>query len=617
VTETGICGIVLRPQCANQHRDKLSAPGGRGFRVVGGVVGALSRLGILTRRGSRETKVDEVMIHRRRWVILGVLVICLLVVILDNTILNVALKTVQQDLRASQSQMQWAVDSYALVFAGLLITGGVLGDRLGRKWVLLFGMAAFGGTSALCSFATSPTQLIFFRALMGIGAAAVQPQTLSIIQNVFEASERPKAIGIWAGASGMAVAIGPIAGGALLKYFWWGSVFLVNVPFVIAGVIAIMLVVPNSKNPHPGRLDPFGVVLSIAALVILVYGVIQGGNSNQWLRWNSLGAILLGCALLGLFVYTQARSTHPTVDVHLFSNRHFSAGVASIAVTFFVLMGSTFYLAYFLQAVRGYTALAAGVALVAVAAAIMIASPLSARLSARFGPRIVTGCGLAIFGGSLAAYALATRTMPQWVIEVLMVGFGIGMGLVMTPATNSIMSAVPREKAGVGAGVNNSVRQVAAALGVAVLGSILAVAFRNNLGADSPARLATQLDQPAAVAQLPADAKATTYLKHDSSESIGGALEFAGNAAGALHQRAKLSGGTAPPAQARQKQHAIATFIDQAKDSFITAMRITSLIAGLIGLLGSIAAFAFMPTRREHAIHTGPAPASADEPVVA
>jgi DHA2 family integral membrane protein (MFS transporter) len=561
--------------------------------------------------------VDDAPIHKRRWVILGVLVICLLVVILDNTILNVALKTVQQDLGASQSQMQWAVDSYALVFAGLLITGGVLGDRLGRKWVLLFGMAAFGATSALCSFATSPTQLIFFRALMGIGAAAVQPQTLSIIQNVFDPSERPKAIGIWAGASGMAVAIGPIAGGALLKYFWWGSIFLVNVPFVIAGVIAIVLVVPNSKNPSPGRLDPLGVLLSIVALVTLVYGVIQGGNSNEWLRWNALGAILLGSALLALFLYTQARSTHPTIDVHLFKNRHFSAGVAAIAVTFFVLMGSTFYLAYFLQAVRGYTALAAGVALVAVAAAIMIASPLSARLSARFGPRIVTGSGLAIFGVSIAAYGLATRTMPQWVIEVLMVGFGVGMGLVMTPATNSIMSAVPREKAGVGAGVNNTVRQVAAALGVAVLGSILAVAFRNNLGADAPARLAAQLDQPAAVAQLPAAAKVGTYVKHDSSESIGGALEFVGNAAGALEQRAELSGGTASPAQVQQGRLAIAAFVNDAKDSFMTAMRITSVIAGLIGLLGSVAAFAYMPTRREHALHTASGRAPTDEPAVA
>jgi MFS family permease len=188
----------------------------------------------------------------------------------NNTILNVALKTVQEDLDASQSQMQWAVDSYALVFAGLLITWGVLGDRLGRKKVLLFGMAAFGVTSALCSFAGSPGTLIAFRALMGIGAAAVQPQTLSIIQNVFEPKERAKAIGIWAGASGMAIALGPIAGGLLLKYFWWGSIFLVNVPIVIVGLVAIAALVPESKNPRPGRLDPAGVLLSIVALVTLV-----------------------------------------------------------------------------------------------------------------------------------------------------------------------------------------------------------------------------------------------------------------------------------------------------------------------------------------------------------
>jgi EmrB/QacA subfamily drug resistance transporter len=563
---------------------------------------------------------DGATIHSRRWVILGVLVICLLVVILDNTILNVALKTVQQDLDASQSQMQWAVDSYALVFAGLLITAGVLGDRLGRKRVLLFGMVAFGATSALCSFASSPTQLIFFRALMGIGAAAVQPQTLSIIQNVFEPSERPKAIGIWAGASGMAIAIGPITGGALLKYFWWGSIFLVNVPFVIVGVIAIMATVPDSRNPHPGRLDPVGVLLSIAALVVLVYGVIQGGNSNEWLRWNSLGTILLGVALTGLFVYLQGHSTHPTIDVHLFQNRHFSAGVASIAVAFFVLMGSTFYLAYFLQAVRGYTALAAGVALVAVAAAVMIAAPLSARLSARFGPRAVTGAGLAIFGVTMAAYGLSTRTMPQWIVEVLMVGFGLGLGLVMTPATNAIMSAVPREKAGAGAGVNNTVRQVAAALGVAVLGSLLAVAFHNDLGSDTPERLAAQLDQPlVAVARLPPDARVSTYIKRDASESIGGALEYIGNAASALQQRDKLAIGSAPPVQVEQRaraQEAIGAFVDDAKDSFMSAMRITSLVAGLISLLGCVAAFAFLPTRSEHALQITPTSAPVDEPAV-
>lgn len=564
---------------------------------------------------------DEKTIHQRRWWILSVLVICLLVVILDNTILNVALKTVQQDLDASQSQMQWAVDSYALVFAGLLITWGVLGDRLGRKKVLLFGMVAFGATSALCSFANSPTTLILFRALMGIGAAAVQPQTLSIIQNVFEPKERPKAIGIWAGASGMAIALGPIAGGALLKYFWWGSIFLVNVPIVIVGVVAIVLLVPDSKNPRPGRLDPFGVVLSMVALVVLVYGVIEGGNSNEWLRWNTLGAILLGSALLAAFIYTQARSTHPTIDVSLFRNRHFSAGVGAIGVTFFALMGATFYLAYFLQAVRGYTALSAGVALIAVAAAVMIAAPLSARLSARFGPRTVTSAGLVIFGLTMMSYGLATRTMPQWVIEIMMAGFGIGMGLVMTPATNAIMSAVPREKAGAGSAVNNTVRQVAGALGVAILGSILAVVYRGHLGADTPAQLASRLDQPAAVVSpLPADAQVKTYVKKDASESIGGSLEYVGQAAGALQHRP----GTPTVQQRAQAEQAIGGFVDQSKDSFMSAMRVASVVSGLFGLLGAIGAFLFLPNRREHAEHTAGTPggpgapgAPSDEPALA
>jgi DHA2 family integral membrane protein (MFS transporter) len=558
---------------------------------------------------------DEKTIHQRRWWILSVLVICLLVVILDNTILNVALKTVQADLDASQSQMQWAVDSYALVFAGLLITWGVLGDRLGRKKVLLFGMLAFGATSALCSFANSPTTLILFRALMGIGAAAVQPQTLSIIQNVFEPHERPKAIGIWAGASGMAIALGPIAGGALLKYFWWGSIFLVNVPIVIVGVVAIVFLVPDSRNPRPGRLDPFGVLLSMVALVVLVYGVIEGGNTNEWLRWNSLGAILLGIVLLAVFVRSQARSSHPTIDVSLFRNRHFSAGVGAIGVTFFALMGATFYLAYFLQAVRGYTALAAGVALIAVAGAVMVAAPLSARLSARFGPRTVTAAGLAIFGLTMMSYGLATRTMPQWVIEIMMVGFGVGMGLVMTPATNAIMSAVPREKAGAGSAVNNTVRQVAGALGVAILGSLLAVVFRSHLGSDTPAQLANRLDQPAAVvSKLPADARVGTYVRKDASESIGGSLEYAGKAAGALQQRP----GTPTAQQRAQAEQAIGGFVDKSKDSFMSAMRVASVVSGLFGLLGAVGAFLFLPNRREHAEQTAGAPgAPSDEPALA
>lgn len=540
---------------------------------------------------------DANTIHRRRWGILGILVICLLVVILDNTILNVGLKTIQEDLNATQSDMQWAVDSYVLVFAGLLITWGVLGDRFGRRRVLLLGMVAFGAMSALCSFATSSGELIAFRALMGIGAAAVQPQTLSIIQNVFDPHERAKAIGIWAGASGLAIALGPITGGLLLKYFWWGSIFLVNVPIVVVGTVLILWLVPDSRDPAPQRLDPSGVVLSMVALVILVYGVIEGGNTNHWLAWNTLGAIVLGVALLAGFVWQQSRSTHPTIDVRLFRDRHFASGSVAIALTFFTLTGATFYLAYFLQAVRGYTALAAGVAMIAVAAAVMVTSPLSAKLSARLGSRLVAGLGLTIFGVTFCLYVLTTATMPQWVIELLMVGIGAGMGLTMTPATNAIMGAVPREKAGAGSAVNNTVRQVASALGVAILGSIVTVVFQHHLGTDTPERTAAALDRPAAVANLPQAQQVAPLVTAHTSQSIGNALEFAGRAAQVVENRA-TAGHLSPAQQAQARAEAepvIGQFVADSKSAYMSAMHVASVFAGLVALVGAALAFGFLP----------------------
>ena len=476
-------------------------------------------------------------------------------------------------------------------------------------------MLCFGTTSALCSFAHNPTELIIYRSLMGIGAAAVQPQTLSIIQNVFEPEERGKAIGIWAGSSGMAIALGPIVGGALIKYFWWGSVFLVNVPFVIVGAVAIFFLVPESKDPRPQKVDPSGVLLSIVALVLLVYGIIEGGNSNDWLTVQALGAIVAGVVLLTVFVVKEKRSTHPTIDVNLFRNKQFAAGGAAIALTFFALMGSTFYLAYFLQGVRSYTPLAAGVALIPVAVGVMGFAPIAARLSARFGTRYVAGGGLTLVGSCMGCYSLVGQHTGQWVIEVLMFGQGAGMGLTMAPATNAIMSAVPREKAGAGSAVNNTVRQVAGALGVAVLGSILAVVYRGQLGQGTPASVASQLDQPAAVVKtLPASAQVGPLVRKDTSESIGASLEFFSRSLLAVQSRAALPGAQLTPTQAAaakaKDQQILGGFVQKSRDSFVSAMHVSSLAAGFTAWVGAAVAFSFLPGRRREDEPTAPRRAS-------
>jgi len=249
-------------------------------------------------------------IHRRRWLILGVLITSLMANVLDNTVLNVALKTIADPgagLGASQSQLEWGINSYTLVFAGLLFTFGVIGDRIGRKRMLMIGLAAFGLFSLITAYAHTPDQLVWARAAMGLGAAAVMPQTLSIITNVFDPAERPRAIGIWAMAVGIGVAIGPVVGGLLLAHFWWGSVFLLNVPFTAAGAAAVWLVVPESKNPDPGKIDYVGVLASIAGLVLLVYGIIQGGEKGSWVHADVLGPIAAGLAILAFFTWYEAR----------------------------------------------------------------------------------------------------------------------------------------------------------------------------------------------------------------------------------------------------------------------------------------------------------------------
>ncbi|AXG77509.1 MFS transporter [Streptomyces paludis] len=431
-----------------------------------------------------ESRVPEA-VHRRRWAILGVLMLSLLIVVLDNSILNVAVRTIASPaptgIGATQSELEWAINSYTLVFAGLLFTSGLLGDRIGRKKVLLFGIAVFGLGSALAAMSGSPGELIAYRALMGFGAAFVMPATLSVLMNVFERDEQPKAIGIWAGSVGLGIAIGPITGGVLLEHFWWGSIFLVNVPVAIVALIAMVLLVPDSRDPAPGRLDPLGVLLSIVGLVLLVYGIIRGGELADFTGAGVLVPVLGGLAVLALFVWHEKRSDHPALDVSYFRKPAFSAAVAAIALVFFALMGVTFFSAFYLQSVRGYSALQSGLLILPLAAAQMVFAPRARLVVDRFGARAVCTAGLLLVGAGLAAFGFFDETTPVWVLCVVFFVQGTGMAHIMPPVTVAIMQALPREKAGSGSAINNTFRQVGGALGVAVLGSVLSATYRSGI----------------------------------------------------------------------------------------------------------------------------------------
>ncbi|WP_333768129.1 MFS transporter [Streptomyces sp. IBSBF 2435] len=497
-------------------------------------------------------------IHRRRWAILTVLLFSLLVVVLDNSILNVAMKTIAQPkptgLGATQSQLEWAINSYTLVFAGILFTAGLLGDRLGRKKVLLAGMLIFGVGSALSAVSSSAGELIAWRGLMGIGGAFIMPATLAIIMNVFQREEQPKAIGIWAGVVGLGIAVGPITGGLLLQHFWWGSVFLVNVPIVVAGLIAMFILVPDSKDPKPGRLDPVGVGLSVAGLVLLVYGIIKGGQAGDFTEPEVWATSVAGLLILAGFVWYEKRSDHPALDVTYFKNRQFSASVAAIGLIFFALMGVTFFMVFYIQSVRGYSALQSGLLLLPLAAAQMVFAPRARLLVDKFGARAVCTGGMAMTGLAFLGFLLLDTDTPIWVMEVLFFLMGAAMAHVMPPATVMIMSALPREKAGSGSAVNNVFRQVGGAIGVAVLGSVMSTVYRDSIRG--------HLDS------LPAPAR------HSAGESIEATLGVA----------AKLG----PKGQ---------VLVEPAHHAFIHAMHVTAAASGGAALFGALIVLFYLPAK--------------------
>jgi EmrB/QacA subfamily drug resistance transporter len=493
-------------------------------------------------------------LYPRRWQALIVLAMSLLIVSVDNTILNVGLPTIREELDASSSQLQWIVDSYLLVFAVLLLIAGTLGDRFGRKKALTFGLVMFGIGSLFAAGAPGTTQLIASRALMGVGAAAIMPTTLSILTNIFPEDERPKAIAIWAAVSGMGIAIGPISGGFLIEHFDWSMIFMVNLPIVAIGLVAGQILIPESCDPDPKKLDFPGAAMSIVGLTAIVWGLIEA-SERGWTDSTILGAFAAGSAVMAAFVAWERRSSHPMLDVGVFRNRRFSAASIAVAFVFFALMGVVYFLTTYLQSVMGYTALEAGIRMLPVAAGLIAATKLSVEATKRLGTKIVVATGLGVVGSAL--YLLGTCGVDTGYgrVALALSMMGVGMSLAMSPATESIMGSLPKAKAGIGSAMNDVVREVGGTLGVAVLGSVLASSYGDGM--------------EGAVAGLPTEAAEA------ASDSVGGAHEVA----------AQMGGDAA------------ANLSQVANQSFVDAMSTTATLAAGAALAGALIAAAFLPSR--------------------
>ncbi len=450
----------------------------------------------------------------RRWATLTVLCVTLLLISLDNTILNVALPSVVRALNATSSQLQWIVDAYAVVFAGLLLTFGALGDRVGRKWVFMAGLVVFGAGSALAAWSPTPDRLTAARAVMGIGAAALMPCTLSILTNVFTGEgERARAIGIWSGTAGLGVAIGPILGGFLLVHYWWGSVFLINVPIALVGLVASAFLVPNSRSPRPRRSDPIGAVLSVVGLGMLLWGIIEA-PSRTWSSPLIIAALAGSAAIIGLFVVWERHTDHPMLPMRFFGNRRYSAAIAALALVLFALLGLFFLVTQYLQFSLGFSPLRTGLGLAPIALILLVAAPSSVLLARRFGSKPVVAGGLALIAVGLGLLAGTTvhstyRDCLPWFALI-----GAGVGLTLAPSTESVMGSLPTSDAGVGSATSDTSMQIGGALGVGVLGTVLNLRYQDFL------------------APLLAHQPIPTGVENIILGSLGGALTVAGRIPG-------------------------------------------------------------------------------------
>ncbi len=492
--------------------------------------------------------------HPRRKQILLVLCLSLLAGVIDNTVLNTALPTLARVLHAGTSSLQWIVDAYTLCFAALLIPAGALGDRYGRRLSLIGGLSVFALGSLAAALAPSAGVLIADRVLMGFGAAFVMPATLSILNAVFPPRERAQAIAAWSAVAGVGVIIGPNLGGLFLAHFWWGSVFLVNVPIVAVALAGVLWVVPETAEPGRRPLDAVGTVLVGGALVAIVDAIIEA-PTRGWTGLETLAEAAMGLAALAIFVGWELRVEHPLIDLRVFSSRAFSAASGSITVTFFALFGSLFVFTQYLQLVHGYSPLSAGVRALPFAFATGALSPLSPVLAKRLGNRAVVSAGLALMGLGLLDLSTAGVDTGYPALALAVAIMGAGMGLVMAPASSTIMTTVPAHQASAGSAVNDTIREVGGTLGVAIVGSLAAAAYRSRLSSTLAAH------------------HAPGFVVHIATGSIA-AADAVGKSIGGAR------GGE---------------IVQAAHEAFTSAMALGMRVAGGIAIAGAVGAFAVIP----------------------
>src|SRR5499427_5392034 len=506
---------------------------------------------------------------RSKPLILAALLLAAFLVNLDTTMVNVALPAMVRQLHATTTQLQWVIDAYNLVFAALLLTFGSLSDRFGRKGMLLAGLAVVGAASLAGGFTTSPAQLIAARAVMGLGAAMTFPATLSLISNVFtERKERARAIGLWGAIAGVAIAMGPIVGGWLLQHYSWAAIFIAMAPVAAAAAILVALAVSTSKDPAAAAPDIPGLVLSSATMALLVFTIIEAPIYG-WTAARTLAGFAASAVLLAAFIMRERRTAHPMLEVALFRNMRFSAASGAVTVSFFTLFGFIFLITQYFQFVRGYGPLSTGVRLLPVAVSVGVGSVAGTQLAVRAGTKLVVTIGLVAMTAFYAWIAATiSATLAYGIIAAQMVVYGLGLGLTSAPATESIMGAIPRAKAGVGSAINDSTRLVGGTLGVAVIGSVYASVYGSRLAATIPAAV------PASVAAV-------------AHQSVGAAYAAAGKIAALGH-----------PALGLALQHA-------STNAFLRGLTIGALVAGGVAAVGAVLAVRFLPAQ--------PATPTADE----